>query len=122
MTDLLAARAIITRARAAINQAAKSDPGHWDLEGDFENADLRLGDALAALHTAETTADYDYDEDDYGYVDYGYSDFAVAVSEARAAIEEALELLDTPDSRVLAEDPVALDTAIRLLRRINRRL
>lgn len=96
MTDLVAARVVVTEARAAINQAAKSDASHRDLEGDFESADLRLGEALEALDRAEATAEYGFDEDD----DHYYEDeYAAAVADARGGIEEALELLETPESR-----------------------
>jgi hypothetical protein len=90
MTSHIAARETINEARAAINQAAKIDPGRRALEGDLESAYHILEEVTSALDLGD-------------------------LAEASRRTAEALELLPTDESRRIAEDVDALEAAIRLV-------
>jgi hypothetical protein len=94
MSDRIAAREAINEARACIWNAAKIAGGARALEGDLESAYSRLEEARDAL-----------DLDDVAY--------------AQRAVAEALELLRTEESRLIAEDIAALEHAIRLVSQMS---
>jgi hypothetical protein len=87
---VVAAQETINEARACIVQAVKIDAGRRALEGDIESAYERLEEARDAI---------------------GRGDIAWA----RSAVAEALELLRSDESRLIAEDHDALDAAIQLI-------
>jgi hypothetical protein len=86
----IAAQEAISEARAHLWAAVNIDPGRRAMEGDIESADTRLESASAWLRGGD-------------------------VAEARDEIAEALELLRTEESRLIAEDLDALHDAIRVL-------
>jgi hypothetical protein len=90
MSNHIAAQETINEACACIWNAVKIDPGARALEGDVESAYSRLVEARDALKL-----------DDIAY--------------AQSAVTEALELLRTKESRLIAEDYEALEDAIRLI-------
>jgi hypothetical protein len=90
MSDHAAAQATINEAGARILDAVRIDPGRRALEGDVERAYSRLQEARDALELDDTAS-------------------------AQSAIAEALELLRTAESRLIAEDVGALEEAIRLI-------
>jgi hypothetical protein len=94
-SDHIAARETISEARAALLRAVKIDSGRRALEGDIEDAYNRLDEARAAVERPND------------------------VAYARNAVSEALALLRTDESRLIAEDTDALEDAIRLLAAIH---
>ena len=94
MVDALAAQETINEARACILNAVKIDPGLRALEGDVESAYHLLGGACEELKQGGT--------------EY-----------AHGAVAEAIDLLDTEESRFIAEDTGTLEDAIRLLAGIS---
>jgi hypothetical protein len=94
MIDVLAAQEEINKARASIWRAVKIDQGRRALEGDIESAFHRLAEAGGWLK-----------RDD--------------IAQAQSTVAEAVELLSTEQSRLIAEDHDALDDAIGLLADID---
>jgi hypothetical protein len=94
MSDKSAACETINEARACLMHAVRMDAGRRAMEGDVESAYERLEEARDAL-----------ERDDYPW--------------ARRAVDEALELLRTEESRRIVEDVSALADAIRLLGRLR---
>jgi len=90
MSNHIAAQETINEARACIWNAVKIDPGTRALEGDLESADSRLEEARDALELDD-------------------------IASAQRAVAEALELLRTEESRLIAENIGALEDAIRLI-------
>jgi hypothetical protein len=86
----IAAQEAISEARAHLWAAVKIDGGSRDMEGDIESADFRLQSASEWLRRGD-------------------------VAEAQREVAEALELLRTEESRLIAEDLDALDDAVRVL-------
>jgi hypothetical protein len=94
MSDASEARETINEARACLENAVKIDGGRRAMEGDVESAYDRLAEARDALDNHD-------------------------VAWARRAVDEALELLRTEESRLIVEDIGALENAIRLLERLD---
>jgi hypothetical protein len=86
----IAAQAAISEARAHLWAAVKIGAGRRAMEGDIERADSRLQSAREWLRGGDD-------------------------AEALDEIAAAIELLRTEESRFIAEDPYALDDAIRVL-------
>jgi hypothetical protein len=86
--------AAISEARAHLWAAVKINAGRCAMEGDIARADIRLRSASEWLRGGD-------------------------VAEARDDIAEGLELLRSEQSRFIAEDPDALDDAIRVLAAIR---
>jgi hypothetical protein len=88
--DLVTALEAINEARACILNAAKIDAGRRALEGDLQSAYDNLEEARDALNAGQ-------------------------VEEGVGALAEALDLLRSDESRLIASDLDSLDEAIRLI-------
>jgi cob(I)alamin adenosyltransferase len=80
----------ITEARSALNPAVRIDRERLAMEGDIEEANMFLGEALEALEGGDLV-------------------------NAKTAVLEALDRLRSDESRIIAENIGLLESAIRSL-------
>jgi hypothetical protein len=90
MPDLLDLQDTIVEARACLLHAVKIDAGRRAMEGDVEDADNRLDEALEAIQLGD-------------------------LENARRAVDDARGLLQTRESAAIAVNRDSLVDAVRLL-------